>query len=57
MYPIKRNRRLRANQSIRNLVKENNISPNDLIYPLFIIDGKGIKEEIPTMRDLSLIHI
>ena len=57
MYPIKRNRRLRANQYIRNLVKENNISANDLIYPLFIIDGKGIKEEIPSMRDYYTISL
>ena len=57
MYPIKRNRRLRANQYIRNLVKENNISANDLIYPLFIVDGKGIKEEIPSMRDYYTISL
>ena len=57
MYPIKRNRRLRANQYIRNLVKENNISANDLIYPLFVIDGKGIKEEIPSMRDYYTISL
>ena len=36
---------------------KNNISANDLIYPLFIIDGKGIKEEIPSMRDYYTISL
>jgi len=49
MYPLKRNRRLRVNKSIRNLVKENNITSNDFLVPLFVVEGKGIKEEIPSM--------
>ena len=44
MYPLKRNRRLRVNKSIRNLVKENNITSNDFLVPLFVVEGKGIKE-------------
>ncbi|AUC82827.1 porphobilinogen synthase [Lacinutrix sp. Bg11-31] len=49
MYPIKRNRRLRANESIRSLVRETIISPNDFLVPLFVVEGKGIKEEIASM--------
>ncbi len=49
MYPLNRNRRLRANESIRSLVRETVITPNDFLVPLFIIEGKGIKEEIPSM--------
>jgi len=49
MYPLRRNRRLRANESIRSLVRETVISPQDFIVPLFAIEGKGIKEEIPSM--------
>lgn len=49
MYPLRRNRRLRANESIRSLVRETVISPHDFIVPLFAIEGKGIKEEIPSM--------
>ncbi|MGB5980984.1 MAG: porphobilinogen synthase [Nonlabens sp.] len=49
MYPIKRNRRLRANPAIRSLVRETIISPSDFIVPLFIVEGKGIKEEIASM--------
>ena len=49
MYPIKRNRRLRTNQAIRDLVKETVLTPNDFLVPLFIVEGKGIKDEILSM--------
>ncbi|MBT8376830.1 MAG: porphobilinogen synthase [Winogradskyella sp.] len=49
MYPNRRNRRLRTNETIRALVRETTISPNDFLVPLFIVEGKGIKEEIPSM--------
>ena len=49
MYPLKRNRRLRTNQAIRSLVQETIISPNDFLVPLFVVEGKGIKEEITSM--------
>jgi porphobilinogen synthase len=51
MYPLRRNRRLRANETIRSLVRETIISPNDFIVPLFIVEGKGVKEEIPSMQN------
>jgi len=49
MFPIYRNRRLRSSKGIRDLVSENKISLNDLIVPLFITEGKKIKEEIISM--------
>ncbi|MCB0466416.1 MAG: porphobilinogen synthase [Aequorivita sp.] len=49
MYPLRRNRRLRTNESIRSLVRETIINPNDFIVPLFVVDGKGVKEEIASM--------
>ncbi|WP_159022024.1 porphobilinogen synthase [Formosa sp. L2A11] len=49
MYPIKRNRRLRTNEAIRSLVRETIISPNDFLVPLFVVEGKGVKDEIPSM--------
>ncbi|MBA4152815.1 porphobilinogen synthase [Flavobacterium sp.] len=49
MYPLRRNRRLRTNESIRSLVRETILSPNDFIVPLFVVEGKGIKEEISSM--------
>ncbi|MDA7716858.1 porphobilinogen synthase, partial [Flavobacteriaceae bacterium] len=49
MYPLNRNRRLRSKESLRNLIKESSIHPNDFIVPLFIIEGTNLKEEIPSM--------
>jgi porphobilinogen synthase len=49
MFPLRRNRRLRTNESIRSLVRETILHPNDFIVPLFVVEGKGIKEEIPSM--------
>ena len=49
MYPLRRNRRLRANEAIRSLVRETIISPSDFLVPLFVVEGKGVKEEITSM--------
>ncbi len=49
MYPLRRNRRLRTNEVIRSLVRETIITPNDFLVPLFVVEGKGIKEEITSM--------
>ena len=49
MYPLIRNRRLRNSESLRQLVSETNITPNDFIVPIFVVEGKNIKEEIASM--------
>ena len=49
MFPLRRNRRLRTNEAIRSLVRETIISPNDFLVPLFVVEGKGVKEEIASM--------
>ncbi|MBU3820718.1 porphobilinogen synthase [Flavobacteriaceae bacterium XHP0103] len=49
MYPLRRNRRLRTSEAIRSLVRETIISPNDFLVPLFVVEGKGVKEEINSM--------
>ncbi|MGB5203497.1 MAG: porphobilinogen synthase [Eudoraea sp.] len=49
MYPLRRNRRLRANSAIRHLVRETIITPSDFLVPLFVVEGHGVKEEIPSM--------
>tara|TARA_Y100001970_G_C14235737_1_gene861661 strand:+ start:655 stop:1644 length:990 start_codon:yes stop_codon:yes gene_type:complete len=48
-YPNVRLRRNRKSEWCRRLVSESNLSTNDLIWPVFIRDGKNIKEPIPTM--------
>ena len=49
MYPLRRNRRLRTNEAIRSLVRETILSSNDFLVPLFVVEGKNIREEIPSM--------
>ena len=46
---IKRPRRIRGNEHIRRMVRETRMDKSSLIYPLFVIDGENIEEEIPTM--------
>ena len=57
MFPINRNRRLRNSKVIRDLVSENKINLNDLIVPLFIVEGKKIKEEIKSMPNYFRMSI
>ncbi|MEK3720920.1 porphobilinogen synthase [Paenibacillus sp. FSL H8-0034] len=48
-FPIIRNRRLRGSAALRNLVRETNVTIHDLIYPIFVTHGTGIKDEISSM--------
>ena len=49
MYPLNRNRRLRSSSSLRSLLQEHHLTPNNFIVPLFIVEGKQLKEPIPSM--------
>ncbi|RJO62888.1 MAG: porphobilinogen synthase [Dehalococcoidia bacterium] len=48
-FPTLRPRRLRRTPALRALVRENSVDINDLIYPLFVVEGKDIRQEIPSM--------
>ncbi|MBC7179529.1 MAG: porphobilinogen synthase, partial [Roseovarius sp.] len=48
-FPATRLRRTRATPSIRALVAENTLTAGDLIWPLFVRDGDGIEEPVPSM--------
>ncbi|OJW79650.1 MAG: delta-aminolevulinic acid dehydratase [Bacteroidetes bacterium 46-16] len=54
---IRRNRILRQSAAIRAMVAETTLTPNDLIAPLFITEGSGIKEEIPSMLNYYRMSI
>lgn len=56
-YPIIRMRRNRKAKFIRNLVQENYITANDLIYPVFVLDGTNNKEDILSMPGQSRLSI
>jgi porphobilinogen synthase len=49
MYPLERSRRLRKSAALRDLVRETQLSPNDFLTPLFVIEGKKTREAIPSM--------
>jgi len=49
MFPVHRPRRLRKSDVIRRMVRETSLSPDDLIYPLFVTYGRGIKREVTSM--------
>lgn len=57
MYPLKRNRRLRTSPAVRSLVREQSLSVDDFIVPLFVVEGSNIKEEIPSMPDYYRISL
>ena len=48
-FPQLRLRRLRQSETLRTLVRENRVDVDDLIYPVFVVDGKGIRQEIDSM--------
>ncbi|MDN4072714.1 porphobilinogen synthase [Fictibacillus terranigra] len=46
---FQRHRRLRSSESMRALVRETHIATDDLIYPIFFVEGERIKQEVPSM--------
>ena len=49
MNLIERPRRLRRSETIRALVRETRLSPDDFVYPLFVCEGEGVRREIGSM--------
>lgn len=48
-FPVHRLRRLRETETMRRMVRETRLSVDNLIYPMFVVPGKGVREEIPSM--------
>jgi porphobilinogen synthase len=58
-FPTHRPRRLRRNDVLRTMVRETELSPSDFIYPLFVVEGRGVKKAIASMPgvfNLSIDH-
>ena len=51
-FPQLRSRRLRRTEALRALFRENQVDIGDLVYPLFVVEGSGIKQQIPSMPDI-----
>ena len=50
MELLKRPRRLRGKETLRRMVRETRMDKSSLIYPLFVVEGNDIQEEIPSME-------
>ena len=48
-FPSERPRRLRRSERLRCLVRETRVTPEQLVYPLFVVPGRGIRREIPSL--------
>ena len=48
-FPIQRLRRLRQHETFRRMVRETRLSASDLIFPMFVMEGKGQRREIASM--------
>jgi len=56
-FPINRLRRLRQNSAIRDMFSETTLTKNDFIYPLFVVEGKGVKNAISSMPGIFQLSI
>ena len=57
MFPITRSRRLRSCKNIRSMVRETSLSVNDFIYPLFVCEGKGVRNEVASMPGIYNLSV
>ncbi len=56
-FPAARPRRLRRDAFTRNLVREHALTPHDLIYPVFLLDGSGRKEAVASMPGVDRLSV
>ncbi|WP_298636368.1 porphobilinogen synthase [uncultured Umboniibacter sp.] len=56
-FPATRPRRLRANAFSRNLMRENTLTPHDLIFPVFVLEGANQREAIASMPGIERLSI
>ncbi len=57
VFPEYRPRRMRLNENLRSLVRETRLAPEQMIFPLFIMPGKGKREEIHSMPGIFRVSI
>jgi len=53
LFPTTRMRRARSSATLRSLVAETVLGPADLIYPVFVLEGEGLSEPVPSMPGIS----
>lgn len=57
VFPEYRPRRMRKNEVFRSMIRETTISPANLIYPLFVMPGKNVREEVPSMPGVFRLSV
>jgi len=57
IFPATRLRRNRASDFSRRLVREHQLTPDNLIYPVFVLEGKGVREPVPSMPGVERLSI
>ena len=57
VFPEYRPRRMRRNEALRGLIRETTLSADQLIYPLFIVPGKNVKNEVRSMPGVHQISV
>jgi porphobilinogen synthase len=59
-FPVTRLRRLRQNEALRSMVRETRLTPESLVYPMFVCPGEGVRKPIgsmPGVFNLSIDHL
>jgi len=56
-YPRSRLRRLRRNETLRRMVRENSLSRDDLVLPLFVVEGSGVREPVASMPGVERFSV
>ncbi len=56
-FPVVRHRRLRSNETLRRMVRETNLTVSDFIYPLFVMEGREIRNPVPSMPGVYQMSI
>ena len=56
-FPTTRMRRMRSDDFSRRLMRESTLTADDLIYPIFVIEGKGERQAIPSMPDIERLTL
>jgi porphobilinogen synthase len=56
-FPIHRPRRLRRTEALRRMVRETELRPTDFIYPLFVVEGRGVRNPVPSMPGIDNLSV
>ncbi len=56
-YPTTRMRRLRRTETLRRMVRETRLTPDDLVLPLFTVEGHGVREPVASMPGVSRFSV